>query len=475
MTTKQGISFIKNKSNKVTIIEANTLKAKPLNEIDRKAPVLHRKIVKQNVTYSDDAFKGCNNFCDEQYGDEERTACYLGCEIKDKASGPGIITLKKNKDISVPFDKWKKEYKKTIPKKSDTLVESSYKEWRPFHTYKKVKDGPRRCKTKYGWCWSSKRCWRLPWPISRTTCIRIPRYGKCGTTCTQKWKTVIDVPGTQVTIPAKWEFCEWNETYKYKESLEGKKLENQSVNSCSMFKTTSKEDIDDEFYKDYSPYKLAESCTAGMNNYKRKDCSVINNKIVCTGNKNGRYLDEDKRKRGEENKKRNKFLYKSDETVEGFTDKCIQTCKGVTIDKINGWERGEGEHHVDCYNCEVKYNPLIRYKKVREDYIDNIIYRAGDDPSGNLQVFLDNLTDKHTSGIKDIERMKGEQDTIVTKNETLFTKLNTMTDSDKNNATINAFLEDMKSKVPSKHIELAIWTGLTIAAGVTVASLISKD
>ena len=126
----------------------------------------------------------------------------------------------------------------------------------------------------------------------------------------------------------------------------------------------------DEFYKDYSPYKLAESCTAGMNNYKRKDCSVINNKIVCTGNKNGRYLDEDKRKRGEENKKRNKFLYKSDETVEGFTDKCIQTCKGVTIDKINGWERGEGEHHVDCYNCEVKYNEWgdsPHYKKRKQE------------------------------------------------------------------------------------------------------------
>jgi hypothetical protein len=50
-----------------------------------------------------------------------------------------------------------------------------------------------------------------------------------------------------------------------------------------------------------------------------------------------------------------------------------------------------------------------------------------------------------------------------------------MSYSKKNNATINAFLEDMKSKTPSKNIEYGIWAGLAVAAGVTVAALATQD
>jgi hypothetical protein len=42
------------------------------------------------------------------------------------------------------------------------------------------------------------------------------------------------------------------------------------------------------------------------------------------------------------------------------------------------------------------------------------------------------------------------------------------------NITINAFLEDMKKKTPSKNIEYTVMIGLLIAAGVSTAMLL-KD
>ena len=49
-----------------------------------------------------------------------------------------------------------------------------------------------------------------------------------------------------------------------------------------------------------------------------------------------------------------------------------------------------------------------------------------------------------------------------------------MPPSKKRNATINAYLEDMKTKNPSKNIEYGIWIGLLAAAGISTAVLL-KD
>ena len=42
-----------------------------------------------------------------------------------------------------------------------------------------------------------------------------------------------------------------------------------------------------------------------------------------------------------------------------------------------------------------------------------------------------------------------------------------MTYSEKKNATINAYLEDMDKRTPRKNMEYGLWLGLLVAAGIT--------
>ena len=49
-----------------------------------------------------------------------------------------------------------------------------------------------------------------------------------------------------------------------------------------------------------------------------------------------------------------------------------------------------------------------------------------------------------------------------------------MPPSKKRNATINAYLEDMKTRNPSKNVEYGLWIGLLAAAGISTAVLL-KD
>jgi len=484
MTTKQGKSFIKHKNISKPIIEGNTQRAEPLKDIDKKAPVLYSSIVKKNSENADEAFRKCKGYCDQRYSEQEREACYLGCEIKNQANLPGDMSLKESKTFSVPYDKWKKEYEKTIPKTSNEEIKASYKVWKPPHKYGNIPTHKERVCSSY-YCWKRRRrCYRLWW--GSRVCVPYYWYGYCGKRCrkVQRYKRGIVKQGKQVTIPAKWETCKWTETYRYPDELEGKKVEDHKVNNCSMFKTSSKVDINDKSYKDYSPYKLSEACNDGMKNYIRKDCSVSNNKIVCDGTKMGRYLTEDSQKADEENKKRKQFLFKKDDTVEGFSNACKTQCADYkSIEDINANMMDGAD---PCYKCEVKHNPLIRYETAKEEYIDNIIYRAS--PEFPLENKLNELTSKHkpqrdmlidfngnAPGSTYNKPSKEIQKNIMQKNQTLYDLINNMSYSKKNNATINAFLEDMKTKTPSKNIEYGIWAGLAVAAGVTVAALATKD
>lgn len=484
MTTKQGISFMKHNPISNTIIEGNTQRAEPLKDIDRKAPVLYSSIVKKNTEHADEAFSKCKNFCDERYSEQERNACYLGCEIKNQADSPGDISLKKNKTFSVPYNKWKKEYTKTIPKTSNNEIKASYKKWSPPHTYGNIPTYKEEVCSSY-YCWKRRRrCFRIFW--GRRVCVPYYWYGYCGKRCknVQRYKRGIVKQGKQVTVPAKWQTCKWTETYRYPDELEGKKVEDHQVNNCTMFKTNSNEEIDETSYKDYSPYKLTQACNNGMNNYIRKDCSVSSNRIVCDGTKNGRYLSEDARKSVEEENKRKQFLFKGDKAVEGFSNACEKQCANYkSIDDINS---NMTDGNDSCYKCEIKYNPLIRYENAKEEYIDNINYRAS--PEFPLENKLNELTFKHAPQ-RDMlidyngnapqstynKQSKEIQKNIMQKNETLYDLVNNMSYSKKNNATINAFLEDMKTKTPSKNIEYGIWAGLAVAAGITVATLASSE
>lgn len=483
MTTKQGNYFINHKNISSPIIEGNTQRAEPLKDIDKKAPVLYSSIVKKNTEHANEAFSKCKGFCDERYSEQERNACYLGCEIKNEANYPGDISLKKNKTFSVPYDKWNYEYTKTIPKISNNEIKASYKKWKPPHKYGNIPSHKERVCSSY-YCWRRRRkCFRF-W--GRRVCVPYYWRGYCGRRCrnVQRYRRGIVKQGKQVTIPAKWETCNWTETYRYPDELEGKKVEDHQVNNCTMFKTNNKEDIDGKSYKDYSPYKLTDACNAGMNGYVRKDCSVSNNKIVCDGTKNGRYLADDTLKAAEEEKVRKQYLFKKDDSVEGFSNACEKQCANYdSIEDINTNMRDGSD---PCYKCEVKYNPLIRYETAKEEYIDNIIYRAS--PEFPLENKLNELTNKHRPQ-RDMlidyngnapnstynKKSKEIQKNILQKNETLYDLINNMSYSKKNNATINAFLEDMKTKTPSKNIEYGIWAGLAVAAGVTVAALASKD
>jgi hypothetical protein len=484
MTTKQGLSFVKDKGISDSIIEGNTQRAEPLKDIDKKAPVLYSSVVKKNTENANEAFRKCKNFCDERYSDEERQACYLGCNIKNQSNSPGNISLSKNINFSVPYDKWKKEYNKTLPKSSNNKIKDSYKKWSPPHKYGDIPTYKKRVCSNYK-CWKRRRkCFRLFW--GGRACVPYYWYGYCGKRCknVQQYKRGIIKQGKQVTVPAKWEKCNWTETYRFPDELEGKNVENHKVNNCTMFKTNSREDVDDEYYKDYSSYKLTEACNYGMKSYTRKDCSVVNNKIVCDGTKNGRYLNDDMMKSTQEEKLRKQFLFKQDDAVEGFSNNCKEVCGDYnSIDDITN-KMTDGSD--SCYKCEVKYNPLIRYENAKEEYIDNIIYRAS--PEFPLENKLNELNSKYhpkrdmlidyngkADGTIYNKESKQIQQNVLNKNKALYDLINNMPYSKKNNATINAFLEDMNSKVPSKNIEYGIWAGLAVAAGVTVAALINKD
>lgn len=181
---------------------------------------------------------------------------------------------------------------------------------------------------------------------------------------------------------------------------------------------------------------------------------------------------------------RKQFLFKQDDAVEGFSNNCKEVCGDYnSIDDITN-KMTDGSD--SCYKCEVKYNPLIRYENAKEEYIDNIIYRAS--PEFPLENKLNELNSKYhpkrdmlidyngkADGTIYNKESKQIQQNVLNKNKALYDLINNMPYSKKNNATINAFLEDMNSKVPSKNIEYGIWAGLAVAAGVTVAALINKD
>jgi hypothetical protein len=479
MTTKQGVSFMKNLPiSNTSIIEGNSQRAEPLKDIDKKAPVLYSNIVKRNTGHANEAFSKCKDFCDQRYYEQERNACYLGCEIKNQAGAPGDISLRKNKTFSVPYDKWKKEYTKTIPKTSNKEIKASYKKWSPPHTYGNIPTHKERVCSSYK-CWRGRRKCYSRWGFR--VCVPYYWYGYCGKRCknVQRYKKGIIKQGKQVTVPAKWETCEWTETYRYPDELEGKKVEDHQVSNCTMFKTNSNEDIDGTFYKDYSSYKLTEACNSGMNNYIRKDCSVSNNKIVCAGTTKGRYLSEDVRKSIDEKNNRKRFFFKSEPSVEGFSNACKRQC--ANYNSIEQIDNGMSNSSDECYKCEVKHNPLIRYETAKDEYIDNIKYKV--DKKTPLEIKLNNINTKYSPQRNKLINYHGSpeiaskniQQNILEKNKTLYDLINDMSYSKKNNATINAFLEDMKSKTPSKNVEYGIWAGLAVTAGITVAMLASKE
>jgi hypothetical protein len=218
------------------------------------------------------------------------------------------------------------------------------------------------------------------------------------------------------------------------------------------------------------------------------------------------------------------------------------------------------ESNDECYTCEVKHNPYIRYSAAREKLIEEAKYKA----SSAEPLFLRNqqLIGQQESQKSKLDTKTTTQTTLVDRNKALLDKLypypyhyyhissgnpdlsiskkdcsdnyhpninknilgyteisdntkpkgciisdpsnayveynesesstaNCGTDinnirynclqrepsksySKKRHTTINAYLEDMKTRNPSKNVEYVAWIGLLAAAGISTAFLLKE-
>jgi hypothetical protein len=481
MTTKQGLLY--NKKNE-KYIENMQQRPDPMEHANQQAnPFIYQKAVDKNVKFADEALTGCKNTCDAQFSNDEREACYLGCDIKNNATSADDLSLVDKRSINNPYDKIRKEITKTVDKTSDKKVSSAYKKWDPPHTYGWIIRGTRRVpyyytayKCSYYWSW-----WRF-----RNVCKRVA-YRKKGYKNQQVKKWGIVKKGKQTPVPAVWEKCEWQETHKYPEENVGTFSEEVNVGSCDDFITDKNiPDGNLEYYRDYSKHQLETACNTGMDNYERKNCVVntYSKTMSCTGKTKYGSLLQDSENLDQESTEYNKFIYETPSAVEGFSNACKSKCSDFIKDPslVN---RNEMAKDNECYICEVKNNAFIRNDKARDEWLDNLFYIAT--PENTMQGKLDELKGKYDNNkgtlqnLHDVDFLQNNQISetgtyvdLKQKYKTIYDKLHSMTYSEKKNATINAYLEDMDKRTPRKNMEYGLWLGLLVAAGITTVTLI-KD
>ena len=129
MTTKQGLLY--NKKNE-KYIENMQQRQDPMEDANQQAnPSIHNKVMQQNVIYADDALTSCKNLCDTNFSNDERDACYLGCDIKNNALSADDLSLFDKRLINNPYNKIRKKITKPVNKTSDKKVSSAYKKVGP--------------------------------------------------------------------------------------------------------------------------------------------------------------------------------------------------------------------------------------------------------------------------------------------------------------------------------------------------------
>ena len=540
MTTKQGESYLKKKS--FSIIEGNADKSQPLTDIYKIAnPTPYDNVSKQNSKHAKDALNTCKKRCKEIAQVE---ACNLGCQIKYEANTDSTTTTKNPINLNIPYDKWKKSYTTIVDKNSNTKISDAYKNWSPYHTFGNIFDGWQRIWYSY-WVWNWRR-WRH---IKRRT-----YYWR------KKYKRGIIKKGKLVSVPAVWKKCNWTETHKHPDKNVGRFEHNKQLKSCYDILTDNNiPDIDPNYYRDYSIHNMVDACEFGMNNYERKNCKVSADKTKITCNETKKYgsIEYDIQRHNDESKKFNSVINPSKQSFtnykrkEGFSNACKNKC----YDYIDGSKNIiDMESNDDCYTCEVKHNPYIRYSAAREKLIKEAKYKA----SSAEPLFLRNqqLKGQQESQKSKLNAKTNTQTDLVNRNKTLFDELypyyhinagnpdlsiskkdcsdnyhpsnnenilgyteisddtkpkgciisdpsnayveynesesstaNCGTDinnirynclqrepsksySKKRHTTINAYLEDMKTRNPSKNVEYVAWIGLLAAAGISTAFLL---
>jgi hypothetical protein len=301
-----------------------------------------------------------------------------------------------------------------------------------------------------------------------------------------------------------------------------------------------------------------------MNNYERKNCKVSADKTKITCNETKKYgsIEYDIQRHNDESKKINSVLNPSQQPFtnykkkEGFSNACKSVCDDYNIkteENIIGMDSSN-----ECYICEVKYNPYIRYSAAKEKLINESKYAASSaDP---LFSRIQQIKGQQESQKSKLDAKTTTQTTLVDRNKTLFDELypihqvkggkpdlsvskkdcsdnyhhninnniigyeeidddtkpkgciisdpsnvyvsyNTNTSntsnancgadingisynclqrdpsksySKKRHTTINAYLEDMKTRNPSKNVEYVAWIGLLAATGISTAFLLKE-
>ena len=153
---------------------------------------------------------------------------------------------------------------------------------------------------------------------------------------------------------------------------------------------------------------------------------------------------------------------------EGFSNACKSKCANVNTEA----DIASMTSNSECYKCEVKYNPYIRYSAPREKLIREARYKANNQNQLNPKLYQ--LRGQQESQKSKLDNRKTRQNLLANRNRNLFDELKNMPPSKKRNATINAYLEDMKTRNPSKNVEYVVWVGLLAAAGISTAVLL-KD
>ena len=484
MTTKQGLLY--NKKN-VKYIENTQQRPDPMEHANQQAnPFIYQKAVEKNVKFADEALTACKNICDANFSNDEREACYLGCDIKNNATSADDLSLFDKRSINNPYDKVRKAITKTVDKTSDKKVSSAYNKWDPPHKYGWITTGTRRVPYYYT-AYKNKKSCRWVWWQFRSVCStkRVP-YRKKGYKNQQVKKWGIVKKGKQTPVPAVWEKCEWQETHKYPEENVGTFSEQVSVDSCDDFitkKNISDGNPESEYYRDYSKHQLESACKAGMDNYERKNCVVntYSKTMSCTGKTKYGSLLQDIENLDQERTEYNKFIYETPSAVEGFSNACKSDCSRF-IEDPSLVNKDDMPKTNPCYKCEVKNNVFIRNDKARDEWLDNLLYKATQ--SEPMQAKFNELKGKYEDNKNTLEKLhdvdfgpiseSGTYFDLKQKYKTIYDKLDSMTYSEKKNATINAYLEDMDKRTPRKNMEYGLWLGLLVAAGITTVTLI-KD
>lgn len=476
MTTIQGESYLKKKL--FPVIENMDTEADTTKDIQSQAnPLPYAKVSSENRQHAVDALESCKKKCKDITQVE---ACNLGCQIKYEANSDSTETITDAKYLGNPYDRWKKSYSIVVDKNSDIKISDKYKKWAPYHTYGNIWNGWKRvyyyywtyywgyrCYWSRWWWWWYRRCYWYPKWYRRRTYYWSPN-----------WRWGITKRGTRITVPEVREKCYWKELHKYPKENTGRFDDIIEAKSCDDIITSNNiPDTDPDYYRDYSIHNMVDACNYGMNNYERKNCkvdSVDKETITCNETKSYGSIDFDTQNYQNELAKTRALTETPTETFtnnkkkEGFTNACKTKCSDV---KTPG-DIASMNSNSECYKCEVKYNPYIRYSAPREKLIREARYKANEQTQLNPKLY--ELREQQEGQKSKLDKKKEQQSTLANRNRNLFNDLKNMPPSKKRNATINAYLEDMKTKNPSKNIEYGIWIGLLAAAGISTAVLL-KD